>query len=249
MKNTQYLLLPLSLIVFFFVGLYFYLRFAGPIPFSFTSTVINQEDAFTVTGEGEVVAQPDIAFVVVAVEKNGDSPQEAQSQINQVISQISQRLSALGIDVDEDVKTSSYNIFPNYDWSESTRRILNYQASSSLSIKVRDINQINEVIDQSTAGGANKISSISFDVEDKEALLDEARQIAVEQAKRKAQQAAKNAGFRLGKIVNYSESSPGDYFLPIYGREMSLKDSVVPTDIQTGSTEIKINVSLSFQIE
>ncbi len=249
MKNTQHFILPLFLIAFFFVGVYLYFKLAGPIPFSFTSTVVNQEDAFTVTGEGEVIAQPDIAFVVVAVEKNGNSPQEAQSQINQVISQITQRLSALGIDVDQDVKTSSYNIMPNYDWSESVRRIVDYQASSSLSVKVRDIGQINEVIDQSTAGGANRIGSVSFDVEDKEGLFDEARQIAVEQAKRKAQQAAKNAGFRLGKIVNYSESSPGDYFQPIYAREMMLEDSAVPTDVQTGATEIKINVSLSFQIE
>ena len=114
-----------------------------------------------------------------------------------------------------------------------------------------DIDKVNEVIDFSTDSGANRIGGVSFDIEDKEKLQNEARKEAVEQAKRKAKQAADTAGFRLGRMINYSENLGGWPVQPFYGRALAsdaLTESA-PTEIQTGEQEITISVTLSYQIE
>lgn len=71
---------------------------------------------------------------------------------------------------------------------------------------MRNLDNINNVIDTATANGANQISGVSFDVDDKTKAQDEARQKAVNEAKKKAAEASKIAGFKLGRIINYSEN-------------------------------------------
>ena len=99
--------------------------------------------------------------------------------------------------------------------------------------------QINDVNQKIVAG----LKKLGIDAE-------KARQDAVAQAKRKAAQAAQAAGFKLGRIINYSESAGGVVPQPLYNRaEAKLALETAPTEIQTGSQEIKITVSLSYQTE
>lgn len=237
-------------IVFFFLSLFLYSKLAGPIPFSLISTVTNKTDVFSVSGEGKVVAKPDIAYVSVGIEKSANTVEQAQIQINEVNQKIVEGLKKLGINAEKDIKTESYLINPNFDWNSGRQKITGYTASTNLSVKVKKIGQINDVIDAATNGGANRVSGISFDVEDKEKLQETARQDAVAQAKRKAEQAAKAAGFKLGRIINYSESAGGVFPQPLYNRaDLKVASESPATEIQTGSQEIKITVSLSYQIE
>lgn len=236
-------------IVFFFVVLFCYSKLAGPIPLTINSTVTNKTDVFTVAGEGKVVVKPDIAYVSVGIEKTAATVEQVQDQVNRVNQDLIEGLKKLGIDSKE-IQTESYTINPNFDWNSGRQKITGYTASTSLSVKVKKIDQINAVIDAATAGGANQVGGISFDVEDKEKLQETARQDAVAQAKRKAEQAAETAGFKLGRIINYSESAGGVIPQPLYNRADAKMGAGAPaTEIQTGSQEIKITVSLSYQIE
>ncbi|MDP3974014.1 MAG: SIMPL domain-containing protein [Candidatus Daviesbacteria bacterium] len=246
--NNRIFFLPIIGITTFFTLLLIYTKLVGPIPFSVTSVTTQKSTTFDVTGEGKVDAQPDIATVTVGIQANGSTVKVAQDQINTTINNISKAIKDLGVD-QKDVQTTNYNINPNYDFREG-QRITGYSASTNLQIKVRQIDNINSVIDTATTNGANQVSSISFDVDDKIKLQNEAREKAVADAKSKAENAAKIAGFRLGKIINYSENF-GGYPIPIPLRsELAVGQAEVPTtQIEPGSAEITVNVNLSYQIE
>lgn len=249
MQNTSKIFSPLVVIAVFFISLFLYTRLAGPIPFSVNSVTTTKTDFFAVTGEGKTVVRPDIALVNVGVQTNSSSVQQVQNNLNSNINEVTKALKALGID-EKDIKTTGYGIHPSYDWTSGRQRITGYSANTNLSIKVRNIDKVNEVIDTATSKGANVVGNVSFDVDDRAKAEDEARKEAVKEAKRKAEEAARAAGFRLGKIVSYSENQ-GDYPKPI-GYDSTRLESLAkeaPTDIQTGSTEIKITVTLGYEIE
>lgn len=248
MKDNKIVSTFLGFILFFF-SLFLYTKLFGPIPFSVISTTTTKTDVFSVTGEGISVVKPDIAYVTVGVESLGSTVKQTQDKINTSMSNVFTSLKKIGID-EKDIKTINYSINPTYDWTSGRQKITGFSANTNLQIKVRDIDKVNDVIDQAIASGANQVGGISFDVDNKEKAENEARTQAVDQAKKKAQQAASIAGFKLGKIINYSESD-NNFPRPVnYGGGLMLEKSAAPaTDIQAGSSEIKITVSLSYQIE
>ncbi|MFH0749876.1 MAG: SIMPL domain-containing protein, partial [Candidatus Gottesmanbacteria bacterium] len=208
MKNTI-----VSLLVFF-VALFVYTKFAGPIPFSITNVTSNKSEAFTVTGEGTVSIKPDIATVIVGVQAQGSTVKTVQDNLNTVINAVSAAVKKVGVD-SKDIKTSNYNLNPTYNYNNGTQKIIGYEASSNLTIKVRDIEKANSVVDSATAAGANTIGGITFDVDDKTKAEGEARKLAVADAKAKAELAAQTAGFKLGKIINYQESTSDNRIYPM----------------------------------
>lgn len=250
MKDLNKFIVPALVILFFFLALFAYTRLAGPIPFSVSSVVTNKTDVFSVTGEGRAVVKPDIAYVNAGVEANGATVKQVQTQINATINKVTAALKSLGIE-EKDIKTTNYSIHPSYDWSGGRQRITGYRASTTLEIKVRDIDKVNEVIDQSAANGANNVGNVSFDVDDKSQAEDEARKEAVAEAKRKAEQAARIAGFKLGKIINYSENK-GRYPMRIALDSVSFREEAgaeKTTEVQPGSSEITVTVTLSYELE
>lgn len=238
-------------IIFFFLAASVYSKFGNPLSFSVNSNVTNKSDIFTVTGEGTVSIKPDIAYVNVGIQKNASTVKQAQSQINEVMNKIISGLKNLDID-SKNIQTTSYFINPNYDWKDGTQKITGYSASTQLKVKITDLDKINDVIDSATANGANQVSNITLDVDDRDAAQDSARKDAITQANKKAEAAAKAAGFKLGKIISYYENSndsnlvrPVAYSLK---EAAGVADQALNTNIQTGSEEVKIIVNISYQI-
>jgi len=235
-------------VVLFFIALFAYTKLVGPIPFSVTSTTTTTADVFTVTGEGKVSAAPDIAIVNAGVQAQGATVKLAQDQLNKAINAVSAAVKSAGVDA-KDIQTSGYNVNPNYDFQSGGQRITGYQASSSLTIKVRDIEKANAVIDAATAAGANQVGGISFDIDDKTKVENEAREKAVAEAKKKAENAARIAGFKLGRIINYSENFGGSPrpLLMMEAKAVGALDQA-PTQVEPGTNEIVVNVTLAFEI-
>ena len=226
----------------FFVLLFLYTKIAGPISFSINSITTTKSDTFNVSGEGSVTVKPDIALISA-----GNTVKEAQDQINTVSNNIAASIKKLGVE-EKDIQTTNYTINPNYDFQSNIQRITGYNASTNFLIKIRNIDLINQVIDAATTSGANQISSISFDVDEKAKAEDEARKKAVDAAKKKAESAARIAGFRLGKLVNYSENFGGGAFPIPLSRDLSISAGSPKTEIEPGSSEIKVNATLSYEI-
>jgi len=238
------------IIIFFFLAASIYSKLGNPLSFSVNSNVTNKTDTFTVTGEGTISVKPDIAYVSVGIQKNSSTVKQVQTQVNEVTNKIIAGLKTLGID-SKNIQTENYSINPNYDWSSSTQKITGYTANSQLKIKITDLDKINDVIDSATTNGANQVNNITLDVEDRDTAEETARKDAVAQATKKAETAARIAGFKLGKIIGYYESSnESNMVRPIaYSlKGAGVADQAISTNVQTGSEEVKITVNLSYQI-
>ena len=122
-----------------------------------------------------------------------------------------------------------------------------YHAYSGLTLEEK----ANSVVDAATAAGANTVGGITFDVDDKTKAENEARKIAVADAKAKAQLAATTAGFSLGKIINYQESTGGNRIVPMYAKaDVAVGlGAGAPTELNTGSTDITLTVTLSYEVK
>lgn len=248
MNSRLLLLLPVIGVTTFFILLFTFTKLFGPIPFFVNSVTTQKSTTFDVTAEGKVTVKPDVAFVSAGIKAQAQTVKGAQDQINSVVNNISQAVKGLGVD-SKDIQTISYNINPDYDYSSSPAKIKGYSAHTTLSIKVREIDKINGAIDTATTNGANEVSGVRFDVDDKTEAQNEARSKAVDEAKKKAQDAAKIAGFKLGRIINYYET---DYGSPVLYSASNIRTLDIAaekaTQIEPGTSEIRITVTLSYEI-
>lgn len=213
-----------------------------------------EKDRFSVSGSGIVYAKADIANINVGLKTGAkktavEATQEATLKINNIIEQ----LKKLKID-EKDIKTSDYNLNPIYNWTEERgQELTGYEVMQTLSLKIRDLNVIGDVIAKTTEQGANQIGSISFTIDDEFALKNQARELAIEKAKEKAEMIAKQAGMKLGAIKNVTENVNPE-MQPRYanvamdaqgadGKELSAPN------IQTGQNEIKIEVNVTYEVK
>lgn len=201
-----------------------------------------------VVGEGKVDVVPDTAMVNVGiVVSNASTVEEAQSRINQTNNAIVTAMESLGIS-DEDISTSNYSINPDYNYESGRNEITGYSGNASLSIKVRNLDTLPQVIEQATKSGANQILGTSFVVDKPEEAREEARNAAIENAQQQARELANRLGIKLGKVTNIIESTGGDYPIPYYDRAFALEGlgGGGAPDLQPGSQTITSTVTLYF---
>jgi uncharacterized protein YggE len=243
--QPQKLIYTFTAILFFFLSLFAYTRFVGPVSFS-VSTVSRQDQLFTVAAEGTTYGKPNQAEISLGITTQGSSVGDVQSQANRVINQIAKDVKSLGIE-EKDIKTTQYNINPNYDYNSSPPRISGYTASITLQVLVRDLDKINQVVDTSTGGGANEVSGLVFGIDDDtlKDLQDQAREDAIREAKRKATKIASQAGVKLGRLMNVSEQAVSPY-QPV---SFALAEAKMtePTQVEPGQSKISSRVTLSYQ--
>lgn len=244
----QQIIANLISLVILFTLLFLFIKLAGPLPLSINSVTTTKSDSFQVSGEGTVEVTPNLTTLSVGVQSQGSTVKSTQELLNQNINQVSEAIKALGVD-SKDIQTQNYNINPQYDYRSGTQRVSGYSANTNLNIKVRDLDQINSVIDAATKAGATNIGGLDFEVADRTQAENEARVKAVAEAKTKAENAAKVAGFTLGKLINYSESFDGGV-TPFKLGALSLDaQQTTPTDIEPGTSEIRVVVTLSYEVK
>ena len=200
----------------------------------------------SVKGEGKVYTKPDIAVINLSVVTEGISVKVVQERNSKKMNKVIEFLKDFGMD-EKDIKTTAYRIYPRYDY-ENRRipQIIGYEITQTLEVKIKDLNKIGEVLEESVDVGINQISSLRFEVDDEEEVKDEARKLAIEDAKEKAKSLASNLGVRLIRIAGYDETTSFDY--PIY-REFGLGGGAEVPQIEVGENEIVINVTLIYEID
>jgi uncharacterized protein YggE len=244
-KSSQNKTLPILL---FFLLLFLYSKFGPSLPIS----VISQQkgEPLVITEQGKVTAVPDMAKLTAGIDVSAPTLDVAQTQVNQKSKSLVDAVKKIGVE-EKDIKTSSYNVYPEYDYRTPGSRITGYRISTTYEIKVKDIEKINEVLATVTREGANIVTSISFEVneETKNKLLDEARAEAVKKARTKAESLAKAAGVNLGKILTISEAAENPPY-PIALREGmgGVPDGQTTPEIQPGEEEVVVSVTISWEI-
>ncbi len=228
-------------------------------------TVAPYSRSITVEGDGKVTVKPDIARISLSVATTGKTVKQVTEEGNSSMNAVIAAMKALGIK-DADIKTSSYNLYPEYNYTrqpsfldqedvpeKAEPRIVGYKLSQSLEVKVRDLTITDKVVDDATTAGANQVGSLTFDVDDLAPVKAEARKLAFDKAKDKASQMAGAAGVNLGRVVTFSEGYSGGYMTQ-YARnfavsEISMMDSPAASGIESGSMDVTVNVSVTYEIE
>jgi len=212
------------------------------------------ENQFSVQGEGRVLARPDIAQINLGVKiENERSAQAATKKGVEKINLVIASIKTAGVD-EKDLKTTAYNLYPNYDYTrQAGRELTGWNLDQSVQVKIRDLDKIGEVIAQATSAGANQAGGVSFTIDDEDELKSQARAKAIEAAKAKAQELSKQAGLNLGKVINVFESQTS-YPQPMFARAESLDAGLggggVPApDIQAGENEVVVNVTLVYEVK
>lgn len=235
-------------VITFFLLLFAFAKWGPNLPIS----VLSQQkgEPLVVSGEGKVSVVPDIAKVNFGIQELGPSLKTLQSSVNAKSKTLTDQFKKLGIG-DKDIKTTSYNVFPQYDYNAGTPRITGYQVSVNYEVTIRNFDVVNDILVAGTQNGANIVGGINFEINDdtKKQKLQEAREKAVSQAKEKAEGLAKAAGISLGKIINVSENQavplPRQLAVPVSGGG---ETKVIEPSVQPGETELSVSVSLSYEV-
>jgi uncharacterized protein YggE len=200
------------------------------------------QHAITVSGDGSVLAKPDTAHVTLGVQIQNAELTTAQSQATTNMNAVLDALKNDGIK-DEDIKTVNYSIYVNQD-PNGSGKVTGYTIMNQVDVKISQIDQVGSIIDDAVSAGANNVGGIQFTVENVDDLIQQARQRAMDDAHKKAQQLAQLGGVTLGMPISISEGTttpPQPY--PMAARDAA-GSSAVP--IQTGQNEINVTVTVSY---
>ncbi len=203
----------------------------------------------SLTGHGEVRTTPDIASLSMGVFTNATTATAALEANNVAMRKVLDALKTAGI-ATKDIQTSNLMVNPRYeprpDESGQTQAA-GFDASNNVSVIIRDLNAIGKILDKVVSAGANQVNGISFGVEDDVPKLDEARKLAVKEARRKAELYAAAAGVSLGNVITLSEGGsyqppPGALF-----RARAQEASDVP--IAQGEQVLAVDVNMTWEIK
>ena len=199
----------------------------------------------SVTGEATVSVAPDLAQIDGGVTSEAKTAREASDANNAAMGKVLQALKGAGIE-EKDVQTARLSLQPQSAPNRSgPSAIAGYRASNRVTIRVRDVTKVANVIDTLVGAGANEIGGINFMVSQASRLLDEAREQAVADARRKAEIYAKAAGVMLGAPLSISEEgSPG----PIPFRKMAT-GMAAAAPVAQGEETLAVTVSVSWAIK
>ncbi|CAM3161751.1 SIMPL domain-containing protein [Filibacter tadaridae] len=198
----------------------------------------------TVNGTGNFEVEPTIAQIQFEVRTENKDLSRAQQENAYVMNQVIESLLGLGISR-EDIKTSSYNIFPQYDYVEGKQLFRGYQVSNTITVKIRNIEQVGNVIDVAVQNGVNSVSSIQFMIENEELYYRQALSLALKDASAKAQTIAETMQIQFDPIpIKIVEEGSGG---PIAFQSFAAKETSVSTPIEPGQITISATVNVQFQ--
>lgn len=227
--------------------------------------IVNPEqNIVTVFGQGRASYQPDTAEVTVGVRVDRVfAAEDALNQLNDKIGRTIVAIKTLGIK-EEDIKTESYTLSPQYDYREGTTSMAGYNADQHLIVKVKDMKEnpdlVNNVISAAGGAGTNQILGVNFSVSNVNDLKQEARIKAIEDARGKAGALFKASGIkRAGKVVGWYENvlqSP-DVYLNGYGTggiggasgAPESARSVPSPQVPSGTQEIVIEIGVNYEVK
>ncbi|WP_456272007.1 SIMPL domain-containing protein [Bacillus sp. AK031] len=150
----------------------------------------------SVTGEKTVDAQPDMAIAQIGVVTSDKELVTAQNENNEISTAILNSFKQNGI-AEKDIQTSTYQIYPQYDYQDGKQMFKGYEVRQVFSVKIKDIDKIGKVIDDAVQSGANIIERVQFAISEPRVYYQQALSKAYEDAFRKAKVLARSAGMNL----------------------------------------------------
>lgn len=206
------------------------------------------------TGEGRVSAAPDLAILNLGVSLLRPSVREAQAAATGTMNRVLDALRASGI-AEADITTTGFSIYPEYAYSpEGQQSISGYRVSNNVSVKVREIDSVGDVLDDAIASGGNEtiVNGVSFTIENTEPLVDQARELAAKDARRRADQLAGELGVRIDRVLSVAEfggAMPPPVPFGVGGDVRAESAAVAPTPVSGGQVEVLMSVAITYAID
>lgn len=229
----------------------------------FIGSGVSVSNTITVSGEGEVFAVPDIATFSVSIQERADTVDDAQETATEKANAIIAYLEEQGVD-EKDIRTADYSAYPIYEYETAVcrdgycppgRQVLDgYEVSQTLTVKARDTDKAGTLLSGVGSLGATQVSGLSFTIDDEDALNIEARGMAIDDARAKAAELAKQLNVRLVRVVGFSEDGyypPMPYAYGMGGDAVMAREASTgkaAPEIPTGENKIISNVTITYEI-
>ncbi len=249
-------------LVFLLLALFLFVKTVGEIKsYRFIGGGVPATNTITVNGTGEVFAVPDIGSFTFSVTEEKPTVKDAQAEATRKIN------IALGLlrsaDVEErDIKTTAYNVYPRYEYKREIcpfgvpcpvgkRELVGYTVSQTISVKIRNIEQAGELLSEIGSVGVTNVSGLNFTIDDEDELKRTARKDAIEDARDKARQLARDLGVKLVRVVSFSEGGGQPVFFRSFDvalESVSGVGGMEAPEIPVGENKITSNVSITYEI-
>lgn len=225
---------------------------AGLVPaFAQEVPTAPRRPVLTVTGEGVARAVPDMASVSTGVVNEAKTAREALDANTQAVAAMVAAIKETGVE-SRDIATSGFSVQPRYappkKDSPDAPQINGYEVRNTVTVRVRDLARLGDLLDKVVTNGANQIGGIAFDIAEPAKLEEAARVAAVKDARAQAQALADAAGLRLVRVLAITSNGTS---MPPMPRMMAapamMKAEAVP--VEAGESEIRASVNVIYEIE
>jgi len=220
---------------------------------------VESKSTITVSATGDIYVKPDLALTSFSVLTEDKEIDKAMAENVQKMNDIIEFVKGQGVD-GKDLKTTSFNIYPRYEykWVEpelypyppGKRVLVGYEVRQQLEVKIRDLNKVGDIIKGATEAGSNQIGNLQFMVDNQDEFKKQARGEAIDEAKIKAKELAKQLGVKLIRIISFSESSYASGFYD-YAKS-SFPEGIGGRggpEIEIGEDKISVSVNIIYEID
>lgn len=205
------------------------------------------EARIVVVGEGSVGAAPDYAQIRAGATVRARTAKEAVDASSKLMAAITTALLNASIE-QKDIQTSRFSVQPVYESpvSGNPPRFAGFSASNQVSVTIRQIGTVGDILDRVLSAGATDVNSVEFLHSEPSKLLDRARAAAVADARRKAELYAQASGVSLGSVVWITEGS--GYGAPTFGGAPRMAIAPSPVPISAGEDTMAVRITVGFDI-
>lgn len=217
----------------------------------FSAAALADEAELTVEGIGRVYVEADQACIYLGLSLTDEDVAALQQQANETIDAICAALEAAGVD-GKNISTNYFYINPRYDYSGDVEQLIGYTLNNSLCIITDQIDQVGVYIDAAFAAGANTFDSITFSVKNDSEARKQALEIAISNARSKAETIAAATGKALGELIEVSEDN--DFLYDATGNSAAYMESAVAADgaattVRASQIEVRAGVKICYELK
>lgn len=221
-----------------------------------------QINMISVSGKGEEVVVPDVATFSFSVTETAKTVGDAQTKATEKTNAALAAVRSEGV-ADKDIKTTSYNINPHYEYVQGVctstgcnpgKSVLTgYEVSQTIEVKVRDLSKAGKLFETVGTLGVQNVNSLAFSIDDIDGVKEKAQAKAIADAREKAKKLAKSLDVRLGDITSFSDMSdqPYPYMYAMADKAVSMSAGVrAPApEIPQGEQKVTSTVSITYEIK
>jgi hypothetical protein len=205
----------------------------------------------SVRGTGIISARPDMANVQIGVQIQNESLGAAQTEATDKANALIDQIKAAGID-EKDIATAQFSVEPVMDYRDGqTPRVTGFRVTHMLAVKIRDLNRAGQIIDDLVSSGANTVYGLSFGFSNPDALMNQAREQAVANARATAEQLATLGGVSLGGVILIEDGGSNTPPMPLAMRGAAdmAQGAGGAVPIQAGQQEVQVQVNVVYAIK